>query len=1117
MEAALAEYFLRRDRGESIDLSAICAAYPECEEELHRFVAQEQKFNRAMGGVPSFSVPTHELADHTLGDFRLVRIIGRGGMGIVWEAEQISLRRKVAVKLLPGAMCSDPRHRTRFQNEARILAQLTHPNIINVIAVGEERDTYYFAMQYVEGITADELMRLWSDKQRAHETDAAVAAGGADTEISPKHESGRPTELNPQWIVDHTNCRERYRQCARIASEIASGLAHAHACGILHRDVKPSNVLLDQNGTARLTDFGLARMYGDATLTATGTMLGTLRYASPEQLSGSHHVVDERTDVYSLGATLWEMVTGKRLFAAENHNSVITKVLKIDAPRPSSVAAGLPHDLETIIARAMAKEPADRYASAQALDDDLKRFLDGRPIQAKPISLGERAFRWANRNRILTTTAAVSLVLLLLGAVLASALVLRANSRTATALVESRHNEEQAKKSAAAAEASERSTREYHYAADMASAGVAWHQRYIPGVREMLDRYATPNKNADGSSEEDLRGFEWYFLDRQTRASASSLLYENKEPLYVIQFMPGGKEFLTAGKDGIVRWHDSRTGAVVQSLESKQREVNCVSYNPSRMQFATASDDGTVKIWNAADLSLVHSIKAQNERCYWAKFLDDERLVAGGHTGSIQLINAATGQIVRQYETPSAKSAAGELPRSWNAYIGKTENQFWTTANSTKGTYRGIHKWDVQTGSARKVSNDSALSTVLLDASEEFLFVNTNDGVRILDPQSGDERWSYQTSNKSEAMVLSPDERRLVVSDNEGRVYAWDLDLNNRGNIVPTPNPSEYPIQKGSIYSMAFAPDGATLITVGTDGCVRRTVIEPKQPFREVTVNKWNQASPQSYSGTDRLVVLPNEPLRFNQPSQNGVPQRFSIAHYPSSATMSDGMLVASYAFGHLGIMKLATGEVVSKLRFDREFVLRPELSPYNSWLAVVSHDKKAQRLDVLTLESKTWECYTSADPLWAYFCVDDGLVTWLDRARQLVCFNVKDTTVRWKTKPGEVPGGLKAAVSRDGNWLITINGQRFALVACETGTVAYRAQCEHVVDGLAFSANGRSFVVAGPQGQLSVWQTATGQRLFSIATFGAPIDSIHSLDRSFLAAIRRANDGRNEYRWYEF
>lgn len=142
VDAALAEYLLRRERGESVDLNRLVADYPGCEEELRKFIAREQNVHRAIAAGSHGETPTHELAGRTLGDFRLCRIIGRGGMGVVWEAEQLSLRRKVAVKLLPGAMCADPRHRTRFQNEARILAQLQHPNIVNVIAVGEEADTY---------------------------------------------------------------------------------------------------------------------------------------------------------------------------------------------------------------------------------------------------------------------------------------------------------------------------------------------------------------------------------------------------------------------------------------------------------------------------------------------------------------------------------------------------------------------------------------------------------------------------------------------------------------------------------------------------------------------------------------------------------------------------------------------------------------------------------------------------------------------------------------------------------------------------------------------------------------------------------------------------------------
>ncbi len=181
-EAALAEYLLRRDRGQSVELTELFAAYPGCEAELREFVAQERAVHRAMAGVSPATAPAQNLTGRTLGDFRLVRELGRGGMGIVWEAEQLSLARKVAVKLLPAALCSDPRHRSRFQNEARILAQLEHPNIVNVIAVGEDSEAYFFAMQFVDGMTVENLIRIWSDStQHSKAAESATVGALSDT------------------------------------------------------------------------------------------------------------------------------------------------------------------------------------------------------------------------------------------------------------------------------------------------------------------------------------------------------------------------------------------------------------------------------------------------------------------------------------------------------------------------------------------------------------------------------------------------------------------------------------------------------------------------------------------------------------------------------------------------------------------------------------------------------------------------------------------------------------------------------------------------------------------------------------------------------------------------
>jgi serine/threonine protein kinase/WD40 repeat protein len=1113
MEAALAEYFLRRDRRESIDLSSICAAYPECEDELRRFVAQEQRFHQAMGGVPTSSAPTHDLAGRTLGDFHLTRFIGRGGMGVVWEAEQISLKRKVAVKMLPGAMCADPRHRTRFQNEARILAQLTHPNIINVIAVGEESDTYYFAMQYVEGITADELMRLWSDKQRTHDPDAAIAAGGVDTEISPEHVIALPTGQTLHWIVNPANCRERYRQCARIASEIASGLAHAHACGILHRDVKPSNILLDQNGTARLTDFGLARVYGDATLTATGTMLGTLRYASPEQVSGTSAGVDERSDVYSLGATLWELVTGKRIFGAEDRNSVITHVLKVEAPRPSSLAAGLPRDLETIIARAMAKEPADRYASAQALADDLGRFLDGRPIEAKPISLGERVFRWANRNRALTTASVGSLVALATVALAASGLVMRA-------LKESRDNEAKTKQYASAAKASEHETRELLYAADMALAGAAWHKNQPDQVRSILDRYSKPKAAEDGTTGEDLRGFEWHFLDRQVRPKSKEL-FKNDKALYLIEFMPEGNEFFTAGEDSVVRWHNAITGQVVRSLDTKQKEINSLSYNPAGTHFVTAGEDGTVKVWNATDLTLLQSIKADNRKYYFARFIDNERVFTGGEFESQRIFNILTGQLTREHVSPDATAPGVVGPNSTEAYISRLKDRAWVCAGSGNYRYEGVYEWDIANGKSRKVCKDLRTKSVLPDHSEQILFVisSTKGYVRILDAKSGEELWSTQLDFALTALALSQDERQLAVGDRTGQVFLWKLDLSNPRAIVTPEAPQKLSIHNRSVYRIVFASDGQSMFTASSDGTVRQTALQAKaEVFRELS---WLSDKGGCAAVPQSKLVVTKAPLAVYDRLTGSLIRSLSANSYQTVAVSCDGTLAAACSYSQIGVWNIVTGKLMLSVDQQDRSVRGLDFSMDNSLLAITSNDGATNRVDVVAVATGKSTRYTAPEHSanCACFCGEDGLIVEYNTpSYQLTCLSIPDRFVHWQTR-------LTSARIHD--WepspdrktlLANVRTRDLRLIECATGAIRYQVPDDYNPGPLAFLGDGRSFVVSNYRGgQLSLWHTATGRRLFEIANIETGINSIQRLDNGFLASTRREKDGLSEIAWFEF
>jgi WD40 repeat protein len=350
----------------------------------------EGPVRRELHAAPPVSHPTWEIEDATeprapvqfdqaqatLGDFRLLREIGRGGIGVVYEAVQLSLGRRVAVKVLSQAAAWEPKLRRRFQIEAQAAAALQHPHVVPVIASGEDRGIPYLAMRLIEGRHLAAVIRERREDQ----------------------EGGLPP-----------------RELARLGKQAAEALDFAHRNDVLHRDIKPSNLLVDDRGHLWVSDFGLARIRGDSDLTASGDMIGTIRYMSPEQVSGRPGLADHRCDIYSLGATLYELLTLAPAHDGEDRESILRKISHEEPVAPRKCDRTIPLDLEKIVLKALAKEPIERYATAGELAEDLERFLDGRPVLARRPSLGQRAGKWAMRHRPAVATGAFVLALLLVG------------------------------------------------------------------------------------------------------------------------------------------------------------------------------------------------------------------------------------------------------------------------------------------------------------------------------------------------------------------------------------------------------------------------------------------------------------------------------------------------------------------------------------------------------------------------------------------------------------------------------------------------------------------------------------------------------------------------------
>lgn len=1099
LQDIVAGYLERLDAGTAERQEELLTRHPAFAAELEEFFAVRDRidgvaapFRRAVGQVEAIEGTAQ---GGCLGDFRIVREVGRGGMGIVYEAEQISLLRRVALKVLPFAATMDTRHLQRFHNEARAAACLHHPNIVPIHAVGSERGVHYYAMQFIEGRTlGDVIQELRGSKGFRPGSPVRLTAPGRP---SPPFGSAGGTPTVPAGVLSTDGplgAAEFFRTAVHWGVQAAEALEYAHQQGVVHRDIKPANLLLDERGQLWITDFGLARFPTEAGLTVTGDLIGTLRYMSPEQALGKRALIDHRTDIYSLGATLYELLTLRPAFTGQDREEVLRQVAFEEPPPPRQLDRTIPVELETIVLKAMTKEPAGRYAAAQELADDLRCYLEHRPIKARRPTLADRLAKWGRRHRPLVLAATVFLLLALVG--LTAAILLIAHEQTETARARDLALER------------ERSQRQMIYAQDISLAWQALREAELERMQELLDRHVPE------AGEEDMRGFEWWYLQKRShgvlREAVQASAHEGD--VYCVTYSPDGRTLASAGKDGLIRLWDSTTLRVLREIHSGQGEVNEVVFTPDGKTVASAGDDGTVRLWDigsAKQRAILRMEGRRDELNALALSPDGKVIVAGGSDGRAWSWDAESGTLkaARNLGTGAINYLA--FAPDGRTVASASNDHCVLLLDPATLRERGQFHYPGGPMNSLAFNRDGRALAAGSSWSGRIILWDRTMTMRFHRPVL------LGHDSNVESLSFSPDDTLLASGGRDGRVKLWDI---RSGGLLASMEG-----QAGRIWCVTFAPDGARLATARQDGIIKlwnvhrddHRTIRMLAETKNRTAKNWAEFLPSW------LAFAPDGQTLLTRTS-NGELQRWSVlsgrraepAGEPvfsaTSPALSSRSRLASVEGGgrDLRVQNLSGG-AMQVYRHEHPI----------SYIAISSNGEQVAFRDA-SPAVWVWEV-ASGQPRqlarlsqvrgYLPLAADGGTVAVVDSGRILLLDKASGQLIA--RLAGHEKGVSSVVFSPDGRRLATSGVDGMVRIwDCPSGRERY-CFWKHRgrVSAMAFSPDGKTLASGGDEGKVILWNIAGGQELMSLDEANGEVRALaFSPDGKALAAANRGSDGKS-------